>query len=101
MECRSRYARREAFTDELVAVAEAANVSGFMMDWEFAAAINWTQWNETMALAAQKLHARNKTLGLFFQSGCGDATPNAGTNPPCGTLFRDMPYLEKLVDMGT
>ena len=54
-----------------------------------------------MALVATKLHARGKKLGLFFQSGCGDTIPNAGTNPPCGTLFRDMHYMDKLVDMGT
>ena len=72
-----------------------------MMDWEFAAAINWTQWNETMALAATKLHAHGKKLGLFIQSSCGDTQPNAGTNPPCGTLFRDMAWADKLVDMGT
>jgi beta-fructofuranosidase len=95
------YARREAFTDELVTLAIASNVTGFMMDFEFAAACNWSQWNETMALAATKLHTHGKKLGLFFQSDCGDSQPNAGTNPPCGTLFRDMAYMDKMVDMGT
>jgi hypothetical protein len=95
------YARREAFTDELVALALDSNISGFMMDWEFSAACNWTQWNETMGLAATKLHAHGKKLGLFIQSNCGDNQPNAGTNPPCGTLFRNMAYMDKLVDMGT
>ena len=63
--------------------------------------MNWAEWNETMTLAASLLHQHGKKLGVCIQSGCGDDKPGwaSGTNPPCATLFRDMPWDDTLSDM--
>ena len=63
--------------------------------------MNWAEWNETMTLAASLLHQHGKKLGVCIQSGCGDDKPGwaSGTNPPCATLFRDMPWADTLSDM--
>ncbi len=96
------YARREAFSDELVQIALRYNAS-FICDWEFPQPASWDQFNATMALAASKLALHNHTISMTMQSGCGDTVPSWGSssNPPCGTLFRSIPWAHKLVDMGT
>jgi hypothetical protein len=96
------YKRREAFSDELVAIALRYNVS-FILDWEFAQPASWAQFNATMAMAAHKLAQHNRTLSMTIQTGCGDTVPSwsTGSNPPCATLFRSIPWAHKLVDMGT
>ena len=96
-------ARREAFAQEVLDLAHAMDVSGFTMDWEFGAAMNWSSWNDTMSHVADVLHRDGKKLGVCIQTGCGDNLPSwrGNTNPPCATLFRDMPWADKLTDMGT
>lgn len=96
------YARKEQFAQEMLALALRWNFSGYTMDWEFGQSMNWTQWNETMALTASLLHSHGKKLGVCIQSGCGDGIPGwaGATNPPCATLFRDMPWADILSDMG-
>jgi hypothetical protein len=96
------HARRESFAAELLAIALRYNVS-FIMDWEFPQAVPWVLFNETMTVVSRKLATSGKTLSLTIQSGCGDTIPGYGavSNPPCGTLFRSMPWAHKLVDMGT
>ena len=61
------YNRREAFSDELVAIALRYKAS-FIMDWEFPQPASWDQFNTTMALAAQKLAIHNATLSMTIQS---------------------------------
>ena len=97
------WARKEAFAQEVLALAEEMNVSGFTMDWEFGAVMDWEKWNSTMSVVADLLHAHGKKLGVCIETGCGDDIPSwaGGTNPPCATLFRHMPWADKLTDMGT
>ena len=97
------WARKEAFAQEVLALAQEMNVAGFTMDWEFGDVMDWAKWNETMSGVADLLHANGKKLGVCIETGCGDNLPSwaAGTNPPCATLFRNMPWADKLTDMGT
>ena len=97
------YARKEAFAQEMLELALRWNFSGYTMDWEFGQSMNWSEWNATMSLAASLLHQHGKKLGVCIQSGCGDGKPGwaSGTNPPCATLFRNMPWADTLSDMVT
>lgn len=96
-------ARKEAFAQEVLQKAIELDVDGFTMDWEFGAVMDWASWNETMNFVADMLHQNGKKLGVCIESGCGDNLPSwrGGTNPPCATLFRNMPWADKLTDMGT
>jgi hypothetical protein len=96
-------ARKEAFAQEVLQMANTLDVNGFTMDWEFGAVMNWSSWNETMSFVADVLHKNGKKLGVCIETGCGDNLPSwrGGTNPPCATLFRNMPWADKLTDMGT
>jgi hypothetical protein len=97
------WARKEAFAHEVLALAVQMNISGFTMDWEFGAVMDWDKWNETMSVVAGVLHSNGKKLGVCIESGCGDNKPSwrGGSNPPCATLFRNMLWADKLTDMGT
>ena len=97
------WARKEEFAQEMLALAVRWNFTGYTLDWEFGQVMNWTMFNETMTVAADLLHAHGKKIGVCVQSGCGDNIPGwaGATNPPCATLFRDMPWADKLTDMGT
>jgi hypothetical protein len=65
--------------------------------------MDWNKWNETMSVVADLLHTHGKKLGVCIQTSCGDNIPGwrSVTNPPCATLFRNMPWADKLTDMGT
>jgi len=97
------FARKEAFAQEMLDLTLRWNFTGYTMDWEFGDVMNWTEFNETMTIAGDLLHRHGKKLGVCIQSGCGDDKPGwaGATNPPCATLFRDMPWADTLSDMGT
>jgi hypothetical protein len=76
-------------------IVNSGYVQGDVMDWN--------KWNETMSVVADLLHTHGKKLGVCIQTSCGDNIPGwrSVTNPPCATLFRNMPWADKLTDMGT